>query len=1025
MHTADTGTEKPASVPANDPRPLRWLIALSLVTLVLAVAVPFAPVDAEEPVVSWPRAGEQAVSTDLPLTPYRPLSFDATMPCTALRTDGDILRTLPATPVDHPQAAAAQGADQGLRVEGRGGRVMIDLSGRRILDQAVPAGPCGYRLRADEHGVVVTRDGTSLVSDDNLLPPQVAQLATDATDATGLTVTLRPDDRYASSPTTTKTVLVIAHLLALAATLVLAWRVFRSRGPGVARPRPGLADGVLVAVVLAWAVLGPMNFDDSWYALMASGAGESGYVGNQVYMFNVTENPFVVTQYLARFWGMIGDTSLLWLRLLPAIYGIATWVLLRTFLETALGRGARVRAVPWALLLAFLVWWLPYGGTLRPEPFIVLCAAGVLVLADLARRQESVAALIGALATTVLAVTASPSGIVAAAPLVLTLPWLCGWLRTADGWHRVAALLGAGAAGTVLVPIAFADASLGDVLDAAQVHSWYYSTFNWYEELQHYWNLLRVGETGSFGVRAPVLLTLLVSVLAAIGSGRGPRPGDPLRRLLLSSAVVSVTALLLLTPTPTKWVNHFGAAAAPSIVLIAVALLRTPIPRPRSPRHSGQLAVVAGVVAVAGVAAVIFAGPNIWRPWTDFGMPFGDRDRVDGPAKAIEGTAPSIGGVFLRNPLLWLLIVVAIALAIRWWRRRGRSTTMTVDRGVLVTACASVVAMMLFVFVAAPIRQAPGWSVAEANLRTVGGDSCGLAEGVAVALPAGNQPVRQPGPTRTTGAFAQSLDTTAPVHPPTGGTVWHDTGSGNATDGGPDTGDVTTPWWTLPAQRAPLLLVPVAAGWYDGQRVQVEISTGSNSPQPDQRIDLTLDDETEPNTWQQVQVELPAAAKAVRLVATDRARGPASWLAVSDPVLSDWSDVTDLTRGRAVYADKLSTALWPCVHQVGIRHGIHDTPQVLLSAADGIFPMVLNNATQYDWGGVFVNVDRTATYVEVPSRLDPAPGADIREWGRVRIRMPDHPVGQVDLTVTTDRRDGWERGPTLAREDYAGRDDTG
>ena len=42
---------------------------------------------------------------------------------------------------------------------------------------------------------------------------------------------------------------------------------------------------------------------------------------------------------------------------------------------------------------------------------------------------------------------------------------------------------------------------------------------------------------------------------------------------------ISLVALGLLAFGPTKWVNHFGAVAAPATVLIALCLLRSPLPR--------------------------------------------------------------------------------------------------------------------------------------------------------------------------------------------------------------------------------------------------------------------------------------------------------------------------------------------------------------------------------------------------------------------------------------------------------------
>lgn len=50
-----------------------WTIAaLALLTGVLGIFAVLAPVIADDPVVSWPRAGQQPTSTVTPLSPYRP-----------------------------------------------------------------------------------------------------------------------------------------------------------------------------------------------------------------------------------------------------------------------------------------------------------------------------------------------------------------------------------------------------------------------------------------------------------------------------------------------------------------------------------------------------------------------------------------------------------------------------------------------------------------------------------------------------------------------------------------------------------------------------------------------------------------------------------------------------------------------------------------------------------------------------------------------------------------------------------------
>ena len=438
------------------------------------------------------------------------------------------------------------------------------------------------------------------------LAPQVAELATEAPGTPGLAATIHPDDRYSSVPSALKLTLLILHAIALAATLVLAWRRWRGTPRPGARPRPTLADAAVVVVSAAWVVLSPVQNDDSWYLLMARNATPTGYIGNQIYMFDTTENPFVGSQYLMAVWGHLGNLlgmpgwGLLWMRVLPLLLGLLTWFLLRALLATALGRIARRAWVPWTLLGAHLAWFLPYGMALRPEVFIVPLFAAVMLLCEVARRREAVGPLVPATAAAALAVTVSPGGLVAAAPVVVLLPWLYRWLTTASWRTRLGVVGAVIAAGTIAIPIAFGDATLGDVLEATDVHSWYYVTFPWYEEWAHYRTLI---ETGTWGRRVPVLLTLVLLVVVSIGSGRRGPIGGPIRAYTLSTAVTTAVALGLLALGPTKWVNHFGAIAAPGTVLLTLAMLQTPLPR-----RPGALVTGAGVGLLTG--ATVLGSPG-------------------------------------------------------------------------------------------------------------------------------------------------------------------------------------------------------------------------------------------------------------------------------------------------------------------------------------------------------------------------------------------------------------------------------
>ena len=1001
---------------------MRWLrsttlAGLAVLVLLSAVGVVLAPVVADDPVVSWPRAVEAPRSTVLPLVPYRPLSLDATVPCAALaaldlRAEGGVaLRTMP---------VRSGVVDQGLVVAVHRGTVQITASGATLLGEPLPAGGCGYRVVADADGVRVLRDGVQRIAAP-LRVPQVAELATDVEGqpaAGGLAVTLHTDARYESTPSALKIGLLVLHAVALLALLGLAlwWLggtalpVSQNQPPSPTRRRPRAADVVLVAVAVIWVLLAPVNFDDPWYVLMARGAASSGSIGNAIYMFNVTENPFVASQYVLQLWGALGGWGLAWMRLVPLSYGLLTWALLRTLLVVGLGRELGTGRAVWALLVASLLWWLPYGMTLRPEPLIVLLAAAVLLLAELARRRRSVGLLAAATATAALAVTVSPSGLVAAAPLVLALPWLWTWLRTHDVGSRVVAVLVLVAAGTALVLVGFADATLGDVLESTAVHQWYYQTFSWYEEIIHYHTVLTLPDSSQWARRAPVVLTVAVLVVVAIGSGRPTGADDPVRRLLLGSAVCTAIALGLLTLTPTKWVNHFGAVAAAPTVLLAAALLRSPLPR-----GAGGITGAAGAALLVGAVSLSFAGPNLWRPYSDRGQPFGDHLAVAGNINDLEHLRPSLGPVPLTSPLLWTAVALATVGWVWWWRR---GSELTADRGVLLAGSLTLVVLTLGVFVWAPLRQYPGWSVALSTVNALRGQPCKLAGYAQVLVETPVQPAAS-GSAATDGAFAAAASLPFPVPPPTPDTpVWHD-----AVPAGPETGLLVTPWFALPAEGTDLL-IPLL-GTRAGQLIELEYATaGGPAPPAVGRVPLPADLSVSDTDWQQAAVAVAGLGtprpSSVRLVVRDQVSGPGSWLAVGAPRLATARPLTALTAGRPEYVDQLTTTLLPCVDQVGVEHGIARAPQVRVLADEGFDRDFLDLGFEVFRGGTQVQADRSATTVRVPSWLAPA-GPPALPWGRVERVVYDHPVGLVELRVDQVHRDGWTRLPTLADATYHGR----
>lgn len=339
----------------------------------------------------------------------------------------------------------------------------------------------------------------------------------------------------------------------------------------------------------------------------------------------------------------------------------------------------------------------------------------------------------------------------------------------------------------------------------------------------------------------------------------------------------------------------------------------------------------------------------------------------------------------------------------------------------LLTATGLGVALMLVVFTIAPLRQYPGASVALMNLRALSGRPCGLASAVQVIADV------TPGLGPAAGAAELTGDmrsaplpelTPAPITAPNSA-VWHDDVSS-----GSGIGTVQTPWYPLPGRvHGGWITVPLRGTLTEEQRLAVQVGTGDPAA-PKQIRPVPLPAVGDKPEWTEVSVALAdaglAAPSAVRVVAQDRVAGPHSWLALAQPRLSAPRPVTDVLAGRPVFADQVSAGLWPCQDQIAVRDGLVQPPAMRLRAADGLEGAITQISTFPDNGGTLLQVQRTATFVELPTRLAP-PGVPTLGWGHVEEVIYAHPVGLVDLRVEHLRRAGWTRLPTLIGARYTGR----
>ena len=150
-----------ATPPQGDgPDPVRrpsgtTVLVWALLTLLLGIAVPLAPVTVQDTTVTWPDPAAAAggpVSTQLALNPPRPLGFSATVPCTALRAGGNVLSTMPVDAGGGGLVLASTGTQAALTVSGHDRRGRPGARGRlpprRHRGRGGPAGDPGRRAPA-------------------------------------------------------------------------------------------------------------------------------------------------------------------------------------------------------------------------------------------------------------------------------------------------------------------------------------------------------------------------------------------------------------------------------------------------------------------------------------------------------------------------------------------------------------------------------------------------------------------------------------------------------------------------------------------------------------------------------------------------------------------------------------------------------------------------------------------------------------------------------------------------------------
>ncbi|MGX5654771.1 arabinosyltransferase domain-containing protein [Geodermatophilus nigrescens] len=950
---ADAGPEAPSAPPRTGRRRSRWPIAgflAGLVALVAALLLPVAPVSVHDPVVSWPVDPSAPEPTSLELTRYVPRSMDVSFSCAAVRaatgSPGVVLATIRP---GQPDAAAL-----GLLVTAQDGGVRVQVAGSDLADRALPEGDCLFGLAGDGDGVRVTLDGEVVGTGPAL--PQVDALVTDLGPGSGLadgdlSVRLRLDDPFASSPTGVKLAAIAVALLGVLVALVALWRqdAGMPRGPRPAPPARrrwhprAVVDVAVVGVIGWWAVVAPTTVDDGYYSAMGKNVPFAGYVAQYYQLYNQSFAPFSWWYYLLGKWQEIAGTGLLAQRVPAVVAGLVMWAAVRWYVTRRLSRPARVPVGPrrgtGALAVAALVftaWWIAFDMGVRPEPFAAAPLGVVLVACTIAVHRRRLLPIGLALVTASIGFTAHPTGFVVLAPLLVMAPRLWSVVAVGTAGETVRRLVTVLAPGALVSVLAFADNGLYDFVRSQEIFTSIEAQKTWTDEYMRYAWLFGQTDQGVFAKRTVVLLGLL-----GLGVVAGTAVSGVLRRrfgpLLWTAGAVLATALLLLWFTPSKWTHHFGSLTVAGTIVTTLVLVEVlpALRRQARRRRLPATAVLGGAGAVVVLAALAMRGPNIWAPAWHVGLPHPG----DAPWLLVR---TDLGSLALWGAVLAGATLAAWALARLGSTRSGRADGWR--RHVLGGVGATVVVLLLVDtayllggFTAATVRTLDTWSPGAANLLDPAAQECSAGGQIDVTDPRQAQtlPTAAAGGDATGTGFVLGGGWESGQRPPmadavvagaTWGSLTEPADPALGTDPGASVGTLTTPWYDLP--REPLdrasVAVMVAGRLSGGNQLALEYGTADGEVVRS----VTVDDGADRPIWRTVLVDLSVGApeiSTVRVVARDGIAGPGGWLAVSAPTVQPVVSFDALTDdGGATAVGWLFASYFPCQRQPRQQFGINE-----------------------------------------------------------------------------------------------------
>ena len=748
--TSPTGqlTSSPVTGAGSNHRTVRLVaIVAGLLGALLAVAVPFLPVEQTTAQLDWPQNGVMA-SVDAPLIGYVPTDLDVSIPCRAaagLVGPQNAARTvlLSTVPKQAPKAV-----DRGLLIERVGGNLLLIVRNTPIVSAPLTQvlGPSCRELTFTAHADRITGEFVGLTAGPDAespakpgdplrgersgydFRPQIVGVFTDLSGPAppGLTFSATVDSRYSTSPTWAKMLAMIVGsvmtVVALGALHVLdtadGMRHRRLLPPRWWSLRP--LDGLVAAVLVWWHFVGANTSDDGYILTMARVSEHAGYMANYYRWFGTPEAPFGWYYDLLALWAHVSTASV-WVRLPTLLVALACWWVISREVIPRLGRSVKVnRVAAWTAAGMFLAFWLPLNNGLRPEPII---AFGILLTWCSVERGVATSRLLPvAIAIIIGALTlfSGPTGIAAVGALLVAI----GPLKTIVAAHTsrfgyLALLAPILAACTVTIILIFRDQTLVAEVQASSFKAAVGPSLSWFDEHIRYERLFLATPDGSVARRFAVLailLALAVSVSMSLRKGRIPgTAAGPSRRII----GITIISFLMMMFTPTKWTHHFGVFAGLAGPLGALAAVAVTAAAMTSRRNRTIFA--AAVLFVTGLS---FASVNGWWYVSNFGVPWSNE-------------FPAYKFAFATFLLGFSVLTLILAA---WFHFSGRDVTpergnrrwSRIPQVPLTIAVWALVVFEVASLTIATVGQYPGWTVGRSNLEAVAGKTCGLATDVMV-----------------------------------------------------------------------------------------------------------------------------------------------------------------------------------------------------------------------------------------------------------------------------------------------------